>query len=72
TLLSNGLAFNDIDANAGGVWRLSGSTVVIDWISGWRTAMSLSPGSRLELQHWEPGSNRNGPPTAVRQATAID
>lgn len=72
TLLSNGLAFNDIDANAGGVWRLSGSTVVIDWISGWRTAMSLAAGSRLELQHWAPGSNRNGPPTAIRQATAIE
>jgi hypothetical protein len=72
TLVSNGLAFNDIDSHAGGVWRLSGSTVVIDWISGWRTTMSLSAGSRLELRHWAPGSNRNGPPTAVRQATAID
>ena len=72
TLLSNGLAFNDIDAEAGGVWRLKGSTVVIDWISGWRTEMSLAAGSRLQLRHWAPGSERNGPPTAIRQATAIE
>jgi hypothetical protein len=51
---------------------LNGATVVIDWISGWRTAMSLAAGSRLELQHWAPGSNRNGPPIAIRQATAIE
>ena len=72
TLLSNGLAFNDIDANAGGVWRLNGTTVVIDWISGWRTAMSLAAGTRLQLKHWSPGSDRNGSPMAIRQATAIE
>ena len=72
TLLSNGLAFNDIDAEAGGVWHLDGTSVVINWISGWRTTMSLAAGSRLQLRHWAPGSDRNGPPTAIRQATAID
>ena len=72
TLLSNGLAFNDIDANAGGVWRLNGTTVVIDWISGWRTTMSLAAETRLQLKHWSPGSDRNGPPMAIRQATAIE
>lgn len=73
TLLSNGLAFNNIDDQAGGVWRLNGSTVVIDWISGWRTSMSLATGSRLQLRHWAPGSDRNGPPTGgIRQAAAIE
>jgi len=73
TLLSNGQAFNDIDAKAGGVWRLDGNTVVINWISGWRTTMSLDPVSRLQLRHWAPGTDRNGPPTGgVRKAVPID
>jgi len=73
TLLSNGLAFNDIDDRAGGVWKLKGSNVVIDWISGWRTTMSLAPATRLELRHWAPGTDRNGPPSGgLRQARPFD
>jgi len=73
TLLSNGLAFNDIDDRAGGVWNLQGSNVVIDWISGWRTNMSLAPATRLELRHWAPGTDRNGPPSGgLRQARMFD
>ena len=71
-LLSNGLAFNSIDSRAGGVWKLVGSNVVIDWISGWRTSMSLAATSRLQLRHWEPGADRNGPPTAIRQGTLVE
>lgn len=72
SLLSNGLAFNSIDAQAGGIWRLQGNTVVIDWISGWRTTMSLDPATRLQLRHWAPGRDRNGPPSGgIRQATVI-
>lgn len=72
SLLSNGLAFNNIDNQAGGIWRLEGSTVVIDWISGWRTTMSLDPATRLQLRHWAPGRDRNGPPSGgIRQATLI-
>ena len=71
-LLSNGLAFNSIDSQSGGVWHLNGDTVVIQWISGWRTDMSLAPSNRLELRHWAPGANRQGPPTAVRQAQVIE
>ena len=73
TLLSNGQAFNDIDSKAGGVWRLEGTTVIIDWISGWRTAMSLAPGTALQLRHWAPGSDRNGPETGgIRQGKRIE
>lgn len=73
TLLSNGLAFNDIDSKASGVWRLDGSTVMIDWISGWRTAMSLDPATPLELRHWAPGADRKGPETGgVRQGQRVE
>ena len=73
TLLSNGLAFNDIDARTGGVWALEGSTVVIDWISGWRTTMSIDPATPLQLRHWAPGADRKGPETGgIRQGKRID
>ena len=72
SLLSNGLAFNDIDSKASGVWRLKGSTVVIDWISGWRTTMSLDPATPLQLRHWAPGADRKGPETGgIRQAQRL-
>ena len=71
-LLSNGLAFNDIDAQAGGVWHMEGTDVVINWISGWRTNLSLAPATRLQLRHWAPGRDRSMEPTAVRKATAVD
>jgi len=73
TLLSNGQAFNAIDDRAGGVWTLNGSTVVIDWISGWRTTMSIDPATPLRLRHWEPGADRNGPETGgIRQGRRIE
>ena len=71
-LLSNGLAFNSIDDKAGGIWRMKGSTVVIDWISGWRTTMSLDPATKFQLRHWAPGDDRNAPSRGgVRMATVI-
>jgi hypothetical protein len=72
TLLSNGLAFNDIDARAGGVWQRQGAAVTIDWISGWRTVLQLEGPSALQVRHWAPGADRQGPPTAIRQAERLD
>lgn len=73
SLLSNGLAFNDIDSKASGVWRVDGRTVVIDWISGWRTTMSLEPSTALQLRHWAPGADRKGPETGgIRQAKRLE
>jgi hypothetical protein len=73
TLLSNGLAFNDIDERTGGVWTLEGSAVVIDWISGWRTTMSIDPATPLQLRHWAPGTDRKGPETGgLRQGQRIE
>jgi hypothetical protein len=47
--------------------------VVIDWISGWRTTMSLDPATPLQLRHWAPGADRNGPETGgVRQGKRIE
>ena len=71
-LLSNGLAFNSIDEKAGGIWRMKGSSVVIDWISGWKTTMSLDPATKFQLRHWSPGDDRNGPPKGgIRMAIPI-
>ena len=71
-LLSNGLAFHSIDDQAGGIWRMNGSTVVIDWISGWRTTMSLDPATKLQLRHWAPGDDRKDPSRGgIRMATVI-
>ena len=73
TLLSNGQAFNDIDARTGGVWTLEGNTVVIDWISGWRTTMSINPATPLQLRHWAPGADRKGPETGgTRQGKRVE
>lgn len=73
TLLSNGQAFNDLDARTGGVWTLDGNTVVIDWISGWRTTMSINPATPLQLRHWAPGADRKGPETSgVRQGKRVE
>ena len=73
TLLSNGQAFNAIDNRAGGVWALNGSTVVIDWISGWRTTLSIDPATPLQLRHWAPGADRNGPETGgIRQGKRLE
>jgi hypothetical protein len=73
TLLSKGLAFNDIDTKSGVVWRLDGSTVIINWISGWRTTMSLDPATPLRLWIWSPGTDRNSPETGgVRQGRRLE
>lgn len=72
SLLSNGLAFNTIDRSAGGAWRLEGGRVVIDWISGWRTSFVLKEQGPLAVSHWQPGADRAGAPTAVREGHRLD
>lgn len=72
SLLSNGQTFNAIDNRSGGVWTLDGSTVMINWISGWRTSMSIDPATPLLLRHWEPGADRKGPATGgIRQGKRV-
>lgn len=71
SLLSNGQAFNSIDAIQGGSWRLEGQAVTIDWASRWRTVIELGPGPRLRCRIWKPGIDRQGPPTAIRTAERV-
>lgn len=71
-LLSNGQAFNSIDAIPSGSWRVERGTVVIDWLSGWRTVLIGSSGVRRSVQHWAPGANRQGPPSAVRSGERLN
>jgi hypothetical protein len=47
-------------------------TVVIDWLSGWRTVLIGSSGVRRSVQHWAPGANRQGPPSAVRSGERLN
>lgn len=72
SLLSNGLAFNTIDQWAGGSWRLAGGQVVIDCVSGWRTSFALPGPGPLAVSHWQPGADRAGAPTAVREGRRLD
>lgn len=71
SLLANGQAFNSIDAIQGGSWRLQGSRLTVDWASRWRTVLELGPSLQMQAQHWAPGVDRNGPPTAVRRAERL-
>ena len=71
-LLSSGQAFNSIDALPSGSWRVSGGNVVIDWLSGWRTMLIGSSGVQRRVEHWAPGANRQGPPSAVRSGERLN
>lgn len=75
-LLSNGQAFNSIDAIPTGSWRLRNGNVVIDWLSGWRTvllgARAGQQTGQLTVQHWAPGANHQGPPSAVRSGKRLN
>jgi hypothetical protein len=72
SLLSNGLAFNTIDQQAGGVWRLRGATVVIEWASGWRAEFEPRDRGPLGARIWAPGDDPQSPPRAVRSGERID
>jgi hypothetical protein len=66
SLMSNGLAFNAIDAQAGGTWRLENAEVEITWSSGWLTRFEPKSEGPLQVQIWEPGTRPPAEPTAVR------
>lgn len=72
SLLSNGQAFNSIDAVPGGSWWLEKGNVVIDWVSGWRTVLVGTGAGKRAVQHWAPGANRQGPPSAVRSGERLN
>lgn len=66
SLMSNGLAFNAIDALAGGTWRLDIGEVEITWASGWLTRFVPKAQGGLQVSIWAPGQRPPAAPTAVR------
>jgi hypothetical protein len=66
SLMSNGLAFNAIDALAGGTWRLDNGEVEITWSSGWLTRFEPKAQGPLQVRIWEPARRHPSPPTAIR------
>lgn len=71
-LLSSGQAFNSIDAIPSGSWRVERGNVVIDWLSGWRTVLIGTAGQQRRVEHWAPGADRQGPPSAVRSGERLN
>lgn len=73
-LLSNGQAFNSIDAIPGGSWQLQNGNVVIEWLSDWRTVIvgASNLAGPLTVQHWAPGANRQANPSAVRSGERLN
>lgn len=66
SLMSNGLAFNAIDAQAGGTWLLENGEVEITWSSGWLTRFEPKAQGTLQVSIWEPGRRPPAAPTAIR------
>ena len=72
SLMSNGLAFNAIDALAGGTWRLENGEVEITWSSGWLTRFEPKAKGSLQVSIWEPGQRPPAPPTAIRPGQRLE
>jgi hypothetical protein len=72
SLMSNGLAFNAIDALAGGTWRLDNGEVEITWSSGWLTRFEPRAQGPLQVQIWEPARRHPSPPTAIRPGQRLE
>ena len=72
SLMSNGLAFNAIDTQAGGIWRLDKSEVEITWSSGWLTRFEPKVQGPMQVRIWEPGRRPPSSPTAIRPALRLE
>jgi hypothetical protein len=72
SLMSNGLAFNAIDALAGGTWRLDKGEVEITWSSGWLTRFEPRAQGPLQVRIWEPARRHPSPPTAIRPGQRLE
>lgn len=72
SLMSNGLAFNAIDALAGGTWRLEQGEVVIRWSSGWVTRFEPRGQGPLQVRIWAPAQEHPSPPTAIRPGERLE
>lgn len=72
SLMSNGLAFNAIDAQAGGTWRLENGEVEITWSSGWLTRFEPRAEGPLQVRIWAPTQRHPAPPTAIRPGQRLE
>ena len=72
SLMSNGLAFNAIDALAGGTWRLENGEVEITWSSGWLTRFEPKAQGPLQVRIWEPARRPPSPPTTIRPGQRLE
>ena len=72
SLMSNGLAFNAIDAQAGGTWRLEKGEVEITWTSGWLTRFEPNEQGPLQVRIWEPTQRPPAAPTAIRSGERLE
>lgn len=72
SLMSNGLAFNAINAQAGGTWRLDKSEVEITWSSGWLTRFEPKAQGPMQVRIWEPGRRPPSSPTAIRPGLRLE
>jgi len=72
SLMSNGLAFNAIDAQAGGTWRLDNGEVEITWSSGWLTRFEPRAQGPLQVRIWAPTQRHPAPPTAIRPGQRLE
>ncbi len=72
SLMSNGLAFNAIDAQAGGTWRLENGEVEITWSSGWLTRFEPKAKGTLQVSIWAPTQRHPAPPTAIRPGQRLE
>jgi hypothetical protein len=72
SLMSNGLAFNAIDPQAGGTWRLDNGEVEITWSSGWLTRFKPWAQRPLQVRIWAPTLGHPAPPTAIRPGQRLE
>jgi hypothetical protein len=72
SLMSNGLAFNAINPQAGGTWRLDKSEVEITWSSGWLTRFEPKVQGLMQVRIWEPGRRPPSSPTAIRPGLRLE
>ena len=72
SLMSNGLAFNAIDAQAGGTWRLEKGEVEITWTSGWLTRFEPNEQGPLQVRIWKPTQRPPAAPTAIRSGERLE
>jgi hypothetical protein len=72
SLMSNGLAFNATDAQAGGLWRVENGEVEITWTSGWLTRFAPKEQGPLQVRIWKPATRPPAPPSAIRSGERLE